>query len=327
MRYLVISVVGAVHVVAIGGLMLMQGCGTTRGPVELQSNYEMPPPVAQDQLLPPEPVVEPYRPASIEQAVASATPKHTKTPTVKPTLKPTVKPTAKPVKVTPVDVGSSYVVGKGDSLSMIAKRHRVSVADIMVLNNISQPNKIRLGQKLKMPANATKPTAATAFNPAVVKTAAVATVSPDSGSGSVYVVKSGDILSRIANRQGTTVKALREANNLKDDKLVVGQKLTLPSGNSGQPASKPEAIPANASPAAAPAPVAEPVVPPAMLDLPGLTAPSAPVSSGARNTYTVQAGDSILDIASQFNVGIADLLRVNNLTSQTLAPGQVLMIP
>jgi len=64
-----------------------------------------------------------------------------------------------------------------------------------------------------------------------------------------------------------------------------------------------------------------------MLDLPGLSTPSAPAASGSRNTYTVQPGDSILDIASQFNVGIAELLRVNNLTSQTLAPGQVLIIP
>ncbi len=325
MRYLVITVVGAVHVVAIGGLMLMQGCGTTRGPVELQSNYEMPPSLPQDQLLPPEPVVEAYRPTTIGQAAAAATPKKVTPAAV---IKPPVT-SSRATKVKPVDAGDVYVVGKGDTLSVIAKRHRVSVADIMVLNNISQPNKIRLGQKLKMPAGASKPAAAaTTAKPAVATAApASAPAAAAADTPGVYVVKSGDILSRIAYRQGMTVKALKEANNLKDDKLVVGQKLTLPSGSRTQPGTAPVSATPPAGSNAAPAAVPAPVVSPDMLDLPGLSTPSAPAASGSRNTYTVQPGDSILDIASQFNVGIAELLRVNNLTSQTLAPGQVLIIP
>jgi LysM repeat protein len=43
-----------------------------------------------------------------------------------------------------------------------------------------------------------------------------------------YTVKSGDTLSKIATQQGVSVKALRSANNLKTDRIKVGQKLKIP---------------------------------------------------------------------------------------------------
>jgi LysM repeat protein len=44
----------------------------------------------------------------------------------------------------------------------------------------------------------------------------------------VYVVKSGDTLSRIAKAHGTTVKAIEAANSLNGDQIVVGAKLKIP---------------------------------------------------------------------------------------------------
>jgi LysM repeat protein len=44
----------------------------------------------------------------------------------------------------------------------------------------------------------------------------------------IYVVKSGDSLTRIAKAHGTTVKALKAANGLKSDRIVVGAKLKIP---------------------------------------------------------------------------------------------------
>jgi LysM repeat protein len=49
-----------------------------------------------------------------------------------------------------------------------------------------------------------------------------------SGSETFYVVKSGDTLARIAKVHRVPVKTLMAANNLNDDKLVVGTKLKLP---------------------------------------------------------------------------------------------------
>ena len=47
------------------------------------------------------------------------------------------------------------------------------------------------------------------------------------GASIVYVVKSGDTLTRIAKTHGTTVQAIRAANGLKTDRIVVGQKLKI----------------------------------------------------------------------------------------------------
>jgi LysM repeat protein len=44
----------------------------------------------------------------------------------------------------------------------------------------------------------------------------------------VYVVKSGDTLSHIAETHGTTIKAIKSANDLKGDHVLVGAKLKIP---------------------------------------------------------------------------------------------------
>jgi LysM repeat protein len=44
----------------------------------------------------------------------------------------------------------------------------------------------------------------------------------------LYVVKSGDTLIRIAKAYGVTVKALKAANGLKSDRIIVGAKLKIP---------------------------------------------------------------------------------------------------
>jgi LysM repeat protein len=44
----------------------------------------------------------------------------------------------------------------------------------------------------------------------------------------VYIVRAGDTLTRIAKRHATTVKALRDVNDFKADRIVVGQKIRVP---------------------------------------------------------------------------------------------------
>lgn len=50
-----------------------------------------------------------------------------------------------------------YTVRRGDSLSRIASKYHVSVASIMSANSISNPNMIRVGQKLKISGKGTDP--------------------------------------------------------------------------------------------------------------------------------------------------------------------------
>ena len=50
----------------------------------------------------------------------------------------------------------SYVVRKGDSLGLIAKRFGVSSNDLALINKISRPDLIRVGQKLTIPLSGSK---------------------------------------------------------------------------------------------------------------------------------------------------------------------------
>jgi LysM repeat protein len=49
----------------------------------------------------------------------------------------------------------------------------------------------------------------------------------------IYSVKQGDTLTKIALAHGTTVRALRAVNALKTDRIVVGQKLKVPQAKPG----------------------------------------------------------------------------------------------
>jgi LysM repeat protein len=51
---------------------------------------------------------------------------------------------------------------------------------------------------------------------------------PSRGSGREHIVEAGHTLSAIASAYGTTVGAIKKANNLKSDNIYVGQKLFIP---------------------------------------------------------------------------------------------------
>ncbi|MCL5676696.1 MAG: polysaccharide deacetylase family protein [Firmicutes bacterium] len=110
--------------------------------------------------------------------------------------------------------------------------------------------------------------------PATMAAVAKAASGESSGKGSAttYTVKSGDALSLIAERFGVGLHALMEANHLRSaDRIVIGQKLTIPtvatSGSSGKtasgsegPSTAPASEPAAAPPDAADMKPAKPVI-------------------------------------------------------------------
>nr|WP_317332495.1 LysM peptidoglycan-binding domain-containing protein [uncultured Romboutsia sp.] len=104
-----------------------------------------------------------------------------------------------------------YTVGNGDTLSEIAQKFNTTVATLVELNNIQNPNLIYPGQVLKIPSNDNnsqeKPT-------------------------KTYIVKSGDTLSEIAQKFNTTVAKLVELNNIQNPNLIYpGQVLKIPSND------------------------------------------------------------------------------------------------
>ena len=122
--------------------------------------------------------------------------------------------------IAPEVEGRPYTIAKGDTLSAIAKLNGVTVAALRKANPAVEPSRMRPGQRIYIPG----PGSASAD--LGYKEPAIGSESPVVAN--VHVVRQGDTLSRIARRNGTTVKALRAANKLKSDRLSIGQKLRLP---------------------------------------------------------------------------------------------------
>ena len=164
---------------------------------------------------------------------------------------PPVPTNPAPVVVPPVEAAATteYVVVKGDTLGKIAKKNGVKLKDLEDANPGIVPTRLKIGQKLTIPA-------------ATGSTTAEPSATTDTGSGGeVYVVKSGDTLTRIARHFGTTIKAIEAENNLTTTKIKVGQKLNIPTAAAPAPTTAPApAVPVAPAPVSA-APAA-PVTPP-----------------------------------------------------------------
>ena len=111
-------------------------------------------------------------------------------------------------------VGLRYRVRSGDTLGAIARKYGTTVGALQRANRL-RGHIIRVGQKLLIP-----PSGKAGSSP-VARAASL----PASGR---HVVRRGENLSRIAARYGTTVSSLKRANNLRSDRISVGQSLKIP---------------------------------------------------------------------------------------------------
>ena len=95
-----------------------------------------------------------------------------------------------------------YIVKSGDTLSAIAQKYNTTYQKIAHDNNIENPNLIYPNQKLKIYTNVSQET--------------------------IYIVKSGDTLSGIAQKYKTTYQKIASDNNIKNPNLIFpGQKLVI----------------------------------------------------------------------------------------------------
>ena len=161
--------------------------------------------------------------------------------------------------------GGTWVsVKSGETLYNLSKRFGVPVAAIMSANNMTDANAIQVGQKVIIPAYTYSRTAAVSAPDANPETRASSASSgyvgqPKNGvltvpkprasysaaptpppakapqvavSGSNHVVASGDTLYGVARKYGTTVSAIRAANNMSSDAIRLGQRLVIPGSSS-----------------------------------------------------------------------------------------------
>ena len=119
----------------------------------------------------------------------------------------------------------------------------------------------------------------------------------------IYYVRYGDTLFSIAQRYGTTVPAIMQANGLMSDYIYAGQRLIIPL--SPYP----------------PGPTYTPYPPP------GPTYTPYPTPANFDCTYTVQYRDTVYSIGYRFGVPYYVLMQANYMYTPYLRTGQTLRVP
>jgi LysM repeat protein len=228
----------AIHVLAIAGFLII---GCKRDDKDAASNAPATndlatiPPMGTDPSVVTPAVTNTNPPVAIVSNAAPTNPtgiSSIPTTPATPTSPPVVPDVAAPAT-------TEHTIVKGDSFSTLSTKYGVSVKAIQLANPNLNPTKLKIGDKVKIPAKTT--TMASTGNG----------LSPASTSDSgVYTVKSGDTLSKIAATHKTTIKELQKLNGMTTTQIRVGQKLKVPQTGAapGAAASGGTAVPAGTTP-------------------------------------------------------------------------------
>lgn len=115
-----------------------------------------------------------------------------------------------------------------------------------------------------------------------------------------HTIAAGETLSALSNKYKTTVGDIMRLNGMNaDSKLAIGQKIKIPSAGASVPRQA--------------APQSEPVK-------------AAPATTGAVTVHTVQQGETLYRIATQYRVKVDQVKNWNNLAADNVAVGQKLYI-
>lgn len=213
------------------------------------------------------------------------------------------------ISYSPANMEGYYIVKKGDSLWSIASKNNTTVDNIKKLNNLSS-NNLSVGQVLKLSYDTKK---------------------EDIKESNIYTVKKGDSLWLIANKYGTTVDDLKNANNLKSNSLSIGQTLIIPEKKEGTSnisyvVKKGDSLWLIANKYDT---TVEKIK--STNNLKGNTLSIGQVlvipSSSEFITYTVKKGDSLWLIANKYNTTVDNIKKLNNLSSNNLQINQKLILP
>ncbi len=219
-----------------------------------------------------------------------------------------VREAPKPSAVTVAQATGTHTLKRGETLGHVAERYGMGTKELMALNGISNPRRVRAGRKLKVRGKASAPAKAsssTAVQVAELPTSKsrAATPPPKVAESYRYTVKSGETLGGVANRHGVTTKELMAWNGIKNPRSVrAGQKLVIKKSPTANKAAPARAEVAKAV-AAAPAPASKTI------------------------TYRVKSGDTLWAIARRHRVTIAQLQAWNDLPDPSaVRPGTKLKI-
>ena len=192
-------------------------------------------------------------------------------------------------------VAVDYRVKKDDSLLGIADMFSARVSDLRNWNNIPYTTSIRVGQKLTVYVPQDKQSYYASLDKSTeIEEKAPKNYSETNKSSYVYhTISRGENLGLIATQYGVSIAAIKEWNNLSNNKIVAGKKLKIYTDESYAPIS---------------------------------TDVSSKNTKGNLNNYKVKKGDSLSEIAEKYHVSISELKKWNSLKSNTINAGQTLKI-
>ncbi|MDT3994886.1 LysM peptidoglycan-binding domain-containing protein [Mammaliicoccus sp. H-M34] len=173
---------------------------------------------------------------------------------------------------------ATYKVKSGDSLWLIADKHNTSISKIKSLNKLSS-NIIFPNQVLQVPGSSS--------------TSNSNTGSTSTTSTTYYTVKSGDSLSIIAGKYGTSYQKIMSLNGMKNTIIYPGQRIKVNgTATSGS----------------------------------GSNNSGSSNTSGSTSTYTVKSGDSLSAIAARYGTSYQKIMSLNGLSNFIIYPGQKLKV-
>ncbi len=211
------------------------------------------------------------------------------------------------------DSTETYIVQSGDTLYSIARKYNTTVSKLKEYNNLTS-DILSVGQILKIKED-------------------------DNNSSDEYIlytVKSGDNLYKIANANGVTVDRLIEYNNLASDILSIGQVIKIPIKEVILPEGEYIIYTVKSGDNLYQIATQYNTTVDALMKYNNLTTNLLSVGQMLKipveivtpeNTYIVKSGDSLWSIANRYNISVDDIRRANNLTSDLLSIGQILIIP
>jgi LysM repeat protein len=134
--------------------------------------------------------------------------------------------------VSDVTPATTYAVGKGDTLSIIAKKNQLTKSELASANNLKVGSILHVGQKLIIPSKqnlAKSPAPATMSTKAPETAQAPAAADKASVDTTRHTVKAGETLGGIARKYGVKQGDIAVANNITDPKKIQpGQELVIP---------------------------------------------------------------------------------------------------
>ena len=209
-------------------------------------------------------------------------------------------------------ITNTYVVQKGDTLYSIANKLGTTVSELKKENNLTS-NTLQIGEVLRIP-----------------------TKEIYEEEENIYIVKKGDSLYSIAKKYNTTVEELKRINNLTSNILSIGQVLKLPSDKANNVEKEENTISYTVQKGDSLYSIARKydTTIDRIKDLNNLTTNLLsigqvlliPTDTNLETTYTVQKGDSLYSIAKKYNTTVDRLKQLNNLTSNLLSIGQILIV-